>query len=118
MAVPVESELFNIAVDTRPLFTRVLGARAEESMAFLAVAALQLQATHVGAYLAELSNDGQHTPALQLVATDYGGVSQASLNLSVRCSVTTIDLCAAAIARLCGQIPAGVGEYDARRLLD
>lgn len=70
-------------------------------MVFLAVAALQLQAAHVGANLAELSNDGEHTLTLQLVATDYGGVSQASLNLAVRCSATAIDLCAAAVARLC-----------------
>jgi hypothetical protein len=117
VAVPVESELFNVAVETRPVFARVLGDRAEESMVFLAVAALQLQAAHVGANLAELSNDGEHTLTLQVVATDYGGVSQASLNLAVRCSATAIDLCAAAVARLCGQMPAGVVEYDARKLL-
>jgi hypothetical protein len=117
VVVPVESELFNIAVQTRPQLARILGAHAEESITFLAVAALQLQAAHVGANLAELSNDSQHTAVLQLVATDYGGVSQASLNLAVRCSVTAIDPCAAAVARLCGRIPAGVVEYDAGKLL-
>ena len=52
--------------------------------------------------MAEMAGEGSHTETLRQVGTDYGGVFSAALNLSVRCSATAIDLCAAALGRLVG----------------
>ena len=49
--------------------------------------------------------------ALEAIATDYEGVS-AALNLSVRCSVTAVDLCGAALARATG-LSAKDASFDA-----
>src|SRR5439155_24155530 len=98
--VPEEREFFEVATATRDACLRVVPGDVEAVVALLAIGAFQLQAAHVGARLARMANDGACTAALREVATDYGGVFSASLNLTVRCSVTTVDLCAAALARL------------------
>lgn len=118
--VPSERELFDLAVATRDSCAAVLGDTAEEAISLLAVAAFQLQAAHVGARIADMANVGEDTEGLRTIATDYGGAFSASLNLSVRCSTTVIDLCAAALGRLCGFISSPNREMDAaevRRVL-
>lgn len=118
MTVPAESVLFNIACDTRPVFERVLGTGrgptglkdSEVGLRPLAVAAHQLQAAHVGAEIESLVCDPSMEPALRLLATDYGSAAQASLNLAVRCSVTAVDLCVAAVGRLCRTWPSAKGR--------
>jgi hypothetical protein len=99
-AVPKEQLLFDIAVGTREGCRRVYDGNPEDVIVPLAVAAFQLQAAWVGARMAAMANYAEYTPALETIATDYGGVSVAALNLSVRCSVTAIDLCGAALGRL------------------
>jgi hypothetical protein len=101
-AVPEERVLFDIAVGTRDGCQRVYGGNPEDVITPLAVAAFQLQAAWVGARMAAMANHPEYTPALEAVATDYGGVSVAALNLSVRCSVTAVDHCGEALARLTG----------------
>jgi hypothetical protein len=101
-AVPEQRVLFDIAVGTREGCRRVYGGNPEDVITPLAVAAFQLQAAWVGARMAAMANHAEHTPALEAIATDYGGVSVAALNLSVRCSVTAVDLCGAALGRLTG----------------
>jgi len=110
--VPNEFELFDVAVATREGCVRLVAAEAESVVSLLAVAGFQLQAAHVGARLAAMANDGKFTNVLRDLATDYGGVSSASLNLAVRCSVTVVDLCAAALARLDGRTPRSGREFD------
>jgi hypothetical protein len=112
--VPHERELFEVAVATRDGCTRIVGSQAESVVSLLAVASFHLQSAHVGARLASMANDENASQLLREVATDYGGVSSASLNLAVRCSVTAVDLCAAALARLDGISRGQSGrEFDA-----
>jgi hypothetical protein len=99
-AVPKERVLFDIAVGTREGCRRVYDGNPEDVITPLAVAASQLQAAWIGARMAAMANHAEHTPILVAIATDYGGVSVAALNLSVRCSVTAVDLCGAALGRL------------------
>jgi hypothetical protein len=113
VTVPPENVLFDLACDTRPVFERVLGTaldptglkESEVGLRPLAVAAQQLQAAHVGAQIESLVCDPAIAPALKRLATDYGSAAQATLNLSVRCSVTAVDLSVAAVGRLCGRWP-------------
>lgn len=113
--VPSENELFELAVETRDGCRRFLGVSAESAVSLLAVAAFQLQAAHVGARMAAMANDGAHSDTLQAIARDYGGVSSAALNLSVRCSVTVVDLCGAALGRLTGHYDGSGNEFDAEK---
>lgn len=113
MQVPGETELFNAAVSTRDGCKRLLGERSEDAISLLAVAAFQLQAAHVGAHMAEMAGEGRHSESLRDVATDYGGVFSAALNLSVRCASTAIDLCAASLGRLAGIASNPDREMDA-----
>jgi len=112
--VPSENELFELAVGTRDGCRRFLGDLAESVISLLAVASFQLQGAHVGARMAEMANDGAHTDTLRAIARDYGGVSSAALNLSVRCSVTVVDLCGAALVRLTGHHDGSKREFDAK----
>jgi hypothetical protein len=126
MTVPPESVLFNIACDTRPVFERVLGTArgptglkdSELGLRPLAIAAQQLQAAHVGAQIESLVRDPSMEPALRRLATDYGSAAQATLNLAVRCSVTAVDLCVAAVGRLCGTWPKPNGHEADTGILD
>jgi hypothetical protein len=86
-------------------------------LAARAVAALQIQTAQVGARMADMSNDGTRTQTLEAIATDYEGVSGAALNLSIRCSVTVVDLCAAALGRLCGRNKSRTHEWGANNAL-
>jgi hypothetical protein len=129
-AVPDEAlTLFDLATTTRPTFQRVLGTErneddqlvAEIAMRPLAVGALQLDAARLGARLERLAIDPAAGDALRLITDDYGTLSLASVNLAVRCSITAIDLCAAALGRLCTTWPssdgweADVGALDHKR---
>jgi hypothetical protein len=111
--VPGETELFDFAVATRAGCVAILGARAEDAIGLLATAAFQLQAAHVGARMAAMADDGAHTATLRAVASDYGGAFSAALNLSVRCSATAVDLCAATAGRLSGHSTSPTREWDA-----
>ncbi len=112
--VPTEKELFELAVETRGGCRKSIEVSVESVVGLLAVAAFQLQAAHVGARMAAMATVGAHTDTLQAIARDYGGVSSAALNLSVRCSVTVVDLCAAALGRLTGHRDSSGRELDAR----
>ena len=101
-SVPEEQVLFDIAWGTRDGCGRVYAGNPEDVIKLLGAAAFQLQAAWVGSRMAAMANDAAYTPILRTVATDYGGVSVAALNLSVRCSVTAVDLCGAALGRLTG----------------
>jgi hypothetical protein len=113
-SVPQEADLFDIATATRAGCTAVYGGNPEEVIALLAAGAFQLQAAWVGARMAAMANDANYTAVLREIATDYGGVSAAALNLSVRCSATAVDLCAAALGRLTGLNPKTDIEFKAR----
>jgi hypothetical protein len=101
-SVPEEQVLFDIAWGTRDACRRVYAGNPEDVIKLLGAAAFQLQAAWVGSRMAAMANDAEYTPILRTVATDYGGVSVAALNLSVRCSVTAVDLCGSALGRLTG----------------
>lgn len=116
--VPEERVLFDIAVGTREGCRRVYGGNADDVISPLAVAAFQLQAAWVGARMAAMANHAEHTPALEGIATDYGGLSVAALNLSVRCSVTAVDLCGEALGRLTGLSTKNDVWFDARNIRD
>jgi hypothetical protein len=110
-----ENELFELAVETRGGCRRfLLDSGAESVVSFLAVSAFQLQAAHVGARMAAMANDGAYSDTLRAVARDYGGVSSAALNLSVRCSVTAVDLYGAALGRLTSSDEGSGRELDGR----
>jgi hypothetical protein len=113
--VPKERLLFDFAVGTREGCRRVYEGNPEEVIRLLAAAAFQLQAAKVGARMAAMASHAEHTPTLEAVATDYGGVSVAALNLSVRCSVTAVDLCGAALGRLTG-LNTKSKEFDAENV--
>jgi hypothetical protein len=117
--------LFDLATTTRPTFRRVLGTEGNEAgqpvaeigMRPLVVGALQLDAARLGARLEHLAVDPAAGDALRLIADDYGVLSLASVNLAVRCSITAIDLCAAALGRLCTTWPTADGwEADVAAL--
>jgi hypothetical protein len=110
--VPDERVLFNIAVGAREGCRRIYGGNPEDVITPLAAAAFQLQAAWVGARMAAMANHVEHTPVLEAIATDYGVVSAAAVNLSVRCSVTAVDLCGAALGRLTG-LSGKDGWFDA-----
>ena len=114
--VPEEGELFSLAIQTREAVKSVLGDEHETVLGLLGVAAFQLQAAHVGNRIAFLADDPAATDALRMIATDYGGASSAALNLSVRCSVTAVDLCGAAIGRLIGHSLGSRRECDAAEI--
>jgi hypothetical protein len=116
--VPSENELFELAVGTRDGCRRFLGDLAESAISLLAVASFQLQGAHVGARMAAMANDGAHTDTLRAIARDYGGVSSAALNLSVRCSVTVVDLCGAVLVRLTRHHDGSQREFDAKTALE
>jgi hypothetical protein len=127
MTVPPESELFNVATATRPTFERVLGTQldadglkaSEVGLRPLAVATHQLQAAHVGAHLESLACEPTMGDVLRDIVTDYGSLAHASLNLTVRCSESAVDLCAAALGRLCETWPKASGrEADVATLHD
>src|SRR2546423_14663347 len=95
--VPPTTEIFNLACATREACrkypTPATTPTEPAAVSLLAVAALQIQTAQVGARMADMSNDGTRTQTLEAIATDYEGVSGAALNLSIRCSVTVVDLC-------------------------
>lgn len=113
--VPEERVLFDIACGTRAGCTNVYGGDPEVVITLLAAAAFQLQAAWVGARMAAMANHSEYTPVLREIATDYGGVSVAALNLSVRCSVTAVDLCGAALGRLTA-LNTKAREFDAAEI--
>jgi hypothetical protein len=114
--VPEEQVLFDIAWGTRDGCRRVYAKNPEDVITLLAAAAFQLQAAWVGSRMAAMANDAEYTPILRQIATDYGGISVAALNLSVRCSVTAVDLCGAALGRLTGLNTGANYEFNARKV--
>lgn len=130
-SVPEESLLFNLACETRAGCRRVfqgnpeveahvgdnskveIEVEVEGVITLLAAAAFQLQGAWVGARMAAMANDAAYTGLLRAIATDYGGVSAAALNLSVRSAVTAVDLCGAALGRLTG-LNKKQHEWDAK----
>jgi hypothetical protein len=117
-SVPEEQVLFDIAWGTRDGCRRVYAGNPEDVITLLAAAAFQLQAAWVGSRMAAMANDAEYTPILRQIATDHGGVSVAALNLSVRCSVTAVDLCGAALGRLTGLNTDANYEFNARKVRD
>lgn len=85
--------------------------RAEEALARLATAGLQLGSAATGARIADLAQDPERREGLLALASDYGGVATAAINLVARCSTTCVDLCAAALGRLLGDRRLGP-EYE------
>ena len=116
-ALPPSGELFDLGVQTRDACTRVLSESVQGPVSLLAVAGKQLEVAHVGARMAAMLNDGVHTLTLESIGGDHLGVALAALNLSVRCSVTAIDLCAAALGRLTGDYGSKDRELDASEAL-
>lgn len=57
-----------------------------------------------------LALDATAGDALRLIADSYDTLSFASVNLAVRCSITAIDLCAAALGRACQSWPTSKGR--------
>lgn len=101
--VPRAAELAEVADQTREACLRFLGENAGSAHDLLHAAAGQLHAAHVGARRAAMAVHGTSTEPLLLVAPDDAGNAAAAQNLAVRCSVTVVDLCAAALGRLAGQ---------------